>query len=249
MSEDSLKYRIDEFLKGLPDNYAIIEDQIPLEVQVAYFDFTRKIKDNLDIDNVLSDAGILYNSSRSLNDKKIILCKLASVPFVEAYRHIEKYCKKPDSGLEHWSKLALIESRMFLENYLTDESMVLISTGLGGKKDKLRYFVVCFSQNCHFITSSQKSIIKNEVETFSEKNEAETESLKFYEYYFTITCLLPVKNEIRELIRDIIRECNIYGNFLRKNFIVTNVKILKKKEIISFLSQMNKTESDEKENN
>ncbi len=248
MSEDSLKSRIEDFLKGLPDNYAIIEEQLPLEVQVAYFDFTRKIKDNLEKDNVLKDADILFNPSRSLNDKKTILCKLASVPFVEAYRHIEKFSKKPDHGLEHWSKLALLESRIFLESYLTDESTVLISTGLGGKKDKLRYFVAGITQNGNIIADSQKSIIKNEIETFFEKSEAETESLKFYEYYFTLTCLLPVKTEIRELMRDIIKECNIYGNFLRDDFIVTNVKILQKKEIMSFINLMNKPESNEREN-
>jgi hypothetical protein len=45
-------------------------------------------------------------------------------------------------SLKDWAALSLQESRMTLESSLLDENQVIISTGLGGKAKKLRYFAV-----------------------------------------------------------------------------------------------------------
>lgn len=243
MSEDSLRQRIHELLQGLPDKFTILQENIPIDIQLEYFEFTKKIKEGLVKDTVMSDSVNLNRADLGIQDKKTLLCRMASVPLVEAYRGIEAYSKQPDSGLEQWSRLALLESRMFLESYLTDESRVLISTGLGGRDEKLRYFFVGFSGMNAPLTEGQQTIIRVELESAFEKHKAELEELNMHVYYFTAQCLIPVGVEIRDFLKGIIRECNVYGQFLRDNFIVTNVKTLQEKEIMSFLNLMNKHDS------
>jgi hypothetical protein len=243
MSQESLRQRIHEFLQGLPDKITILEESIPLEVQIEYFEFTKKQKEGLDKDAVMLQAETLRRTDVPVSEKKTLLCRMASLPLVEAYRAIEAYSKDPDADLRQWSRLALLESRMFLESYLTEQSRVLISTGLGGRDEKLRYYFVGFSQLNAVITESQQNIIRIEFETAFEKHQAELEEITLYPYYFTIRCLIPVGVEIRDFLKAIIRECNVYGQFLRDNFIVTNVKTLQEKEIMSFLNLMNKHDS------
>lgn len=242
MDNESLRDKIKEFLKDLPGKYTILEERIPVDIQLAYFDFTRKIKENLDKNIVLDESVMLSNPDYSLNDKKVLLAKLASLAEVEAYRVIEKYAKNADHGLEHWSKLALLESRMLLESFLTDQGQVLIASGLGGKNGLLRYFFVGFTKENLALSDAQKKVINNEFESIISNQDGEIEELEFNETYFKLTCLLPVKSEIHELFKKIVRECNIYGSFLRDNFIITNVKILKENEILSFVSWMDKPE-------
>jgi len=243
MSDEGLRQRIHELLQGLPDKFTILEGNIPIDIQLEYFEFTKKIKEGLDTNSVMPEASDLLKSDVTVPDKKTLLCKMASVPLVEAYRGIESYSKNPDPGLEQWSRLALLESRMFLESYLTDESRVLISTGLGGRDEKLRCFFVGFSGMNAPLTEGQQTIIRVELESAFEKRQAELEELTMHTFYFTAQCLIPIGVEIREFLKGIIRECNVYGQFLRDNFIVTNVKLLQEKEIMSFLNLMNKHDS------
>ncbi|PKP20750.1 MAG: hypothetical protein CVU05_08355 [Bacteroidetes bacterium HGW-Bacteroidetes-21] len=240
MDNENLRDKIKDFLQGLPGKYTILEERIPVEVQLTYFEFTRKIKEDLDKSTVMSEADKLFAPEYSISDKKELLARLASLPEVEAYRTIEKFSGTPDTGLEQWSKLALLESRMLLESFLTDEGQVLIASGLGGKNGLLRYFFVGFLKENIAITDAQKKVIDNEFEAGISQQSGVIENTEFSSFYFTLTCLLPVQSEIHELFKRMTRECNVYGSFLRDNFIVTNVKFLNDKEIQSFVTLMDK---------
>jgi len=92
-----------------------------------------------------------------------MLVKLASINSVEAFRTIERYLKEPNHSLRDWAKLAFQESKLLLESKLLDENQVLISTGLGGKGMKLRYFTVILSDTGENLTKIQKKIINSEL--------------------------------------------------------------------------------------
>ncbi len=82
----------------------------------------------------------------SLQVKKEILARLATIEKVECYRVIEAFLEIAEEDLHDWALLALNESRMLLESKILDENQVFISTGLGGKEEKLRYFVALMSR-------------------------------------------------------------------------------------------------------
>ena len=112
---------------------------------------------------------------------------------------------------------------------------MFISTGLGGKGSLLRYFIVLLSKKRNALNEIQKKIIHGEFEFLLNKNDSELESITFYDKFVTMVVLIPLHITIKEFFREGINECNQFGNFLRANFLVTNVKQLSADEINEFL--------------
>jgi hypothetical protein len=126
---------------------------------------------------------------------------------------------------------------MHLESQLMEENQVFISTGLGGKEQKLRYFVVLISKGNTEISQTQKMVIRNEFELILKKFDAELEKVEFSGYLATILLLLPMNFALKRVFQEAITECNQYGDFLMDDFIVTNVKTLSFSEITEFLER------------
>ena len=137
---------------------------------------------------------------------------------------------------------------MLIQSSLLDEQQVFISTGLGGKGQKLRYYVVFINKNRQTIlNTTQQKLLKDEVIYELKKNDGEFESMDFSEGFSTVLAMVPLQADLKNLFRNIIDECNQYGNFLNEDMIVTNVKVLSKSEIIEMLKKKENPETDELE--
>ena len=263
MEQENIYEKIQEIIGNLPGNFSILEEQIDIETQMEYFEFSKSDKKEINAEEILKRKNELFSEDISLEDKKTLLVQLASIDNVEAYRIIEKFVKKADidnayasrpsttfgtgqavqdrtsikNDIHKWAVLALQESRMLLESSLLDENQVFISTGLGGKGSKLRYFIVLLSNTNKEFSEVQRKIIKSEFEFILKNYDAEVEKINFAHNFSTILCLIPLNISIQNVFEEIIKECNQYGNFLKSNFIVTNVKILSVKEISEFLEK------------
>jgi hypothetical protein len=131
---------------------------------------------------------------------------------------------------------------------LLDEQLVFISTGLGGKGQKLRYYVVFINKNREVILNSvQQKLLKDEVIFELNKHDGEFESMDFSEGFSTVLAMLPLQSDLKQIFRNIIEECNQYGGFLDDDMIVTNVKIMSRNEIIDMLKQNANEQFDEYE--
>ncbi|NOZ45877.1 MAG: hypothetical protein GXO79_03755, partial [Chlorobi bacterium] len=139
--------KLRELASQLDGNFNILENVIDVNVQMEYFKYSRNVKKDIDAKSILSKINNLFNENISISDKKHLLSQLASLDDVKAFRAIEKYMKNSDELLHDWALMAYQESKMLLESSLLDESQVFISTGLGGKGTKLRYFIVLFSKS------------------------------------------------------------------------------------------------------
>jgi hypothetical protein len=187
---------------------------------------------------ILQHQADLFDLSVPLDEKKNLLVLLASQEKVEAFRTIEKYAKNPDPELRAWSILAMQESRMVIQSSLMDEQQVYISTGLGGRGQKLRYFVVLIGRNDKEDYSPvQRKLVKNELEFAVNKNDGELEEMTFRKNLAIAVMLLPVKSDIQRVFSSVINECNQYGDFIRQDIIITNVKRLSISEITQFVNR------------
>ena len=238
---ENLYDKIHELFGDFRDHLNIQEETIDIELQIEYFEASKEFKNNIDKDEVLLESGSIFSRELTIEEEKVILTKLASVDKVEAYRILEKYLQQPNPALREWGLLALQESRMLIKSKLLDQNQVFISTGLGGKGDKLRYFVVILAQDNKPFNQTQKKIIQNEFETTLNKYEAEIEKLNFSGHIATIMTIIPIHITIRNLINEAIDECNLYGNFLVRNYIITNVKTLDFDEINRFIESQGGT--------
>jgi len=235
MDDENIYERIQDIFGNFPENFSILEEQIDIDLQMEYFEYSRNFKRNLSDNKIIAAKENLLDEKRSLASKKKLLVQLASLEEVEAYRAIEKYLKNPDSELKDWAVLAFQESRMLLQSKLLDEDQVFISTGLGGKGSRLRYFVVLINSYDKAFDNFQQKLIRAEFEFFLRKHDAELEEINFTGNYCTLLAIVPVKASIRDVFREAVTECNEYGDFISSNFIVTNVKTLSYEEISDFI--------------
>ncbi|MGM0620878.1 MAG: hypothetical protein ACQETJ_07530 [Bacteroidota bacterium] len=238
MEEDKYYKDIQKAIEELPGDFSILEEQIDIGDQMKYFEFSKEIREKDIGKECFENREELFLSETPDERKKEILSAIAAVDEVKAYRTIEKYLEKPDKELRNWAVLALQESRMLLKSSLLDEKQVFISTGLGGKGKKLRYYVVFINRERNsMLNPTQQKLVKDELIFALKDNEGEFESIDFFEGFSTSLILLPLKTDIKHLFNNVVAECNQYGNFLNDDMVITNVKVLSRGEIIQMLNQ------------
>lgn len=238
MEEKQFYQNIRKVLDDLPDNFSILEEQIDIDVQMKYFEHAQQIR-SLDLGaECFENREELFTAETSIERKKEILLSIAIIDDVKAFRTIEKFAGVAEGELKQWAVLAFQESRMLIQSSLLDEQLVFISTGLGGKGQKLRYYVVFINKNQQdILNATQQKLLKDEVVFEINQHDGEFESMDFSEGFSTVLAMLPLQSDLRQIFRNIIDECNQYGDFLDEDMIVTNVKIMSRNEILEMLKQ------------
>lgn len=246
MEEEIFYNNIQKALENLPDNFNILEEQIDMEVQMQYFEFSQNNRTALLSEECFQNREQLFCPETEKERKKEILSAIAAVDDVAAYRTIEKFLENEHGELKQWAVLAFQENRMLLQSSLLDEQQVFISTGLGGKGHKLRYFIVFINQEGDkILNATQRKLLKEELIFELKKYDGEFEVIDFMEGFSTAQIMLPLKADIKKAFRAIIDECNQYGHFLKDDFVITNVKVLSQEEIIRMLNQNRKNSDDD----
>jgi hypothetical protein len=234
---ENLFEKIQEILGKNPGKLKVLEQQIDMDLQVEYYECSRRLKNEVDEAWAMDQIKYLSEPEYSLEVRKNILARLASIERVECYRTIESYVETADESIKDWAFLALNESRMHLETQLLEENQIFISTGLGGREQKLRYFVVVMTRDKSGMTVSQKKVIQNEFEFILRRFDAELEEVSYSGYLASMLLLLPMNYSLKSIFQDAISECNQFGDFLSEDFIVTNVKKLSFTEIEQYIDR------------
>lgn len=237
MEGEKFYKNIQKVLEDLPENFSILEEQIDIEVQMKYFEYSKAIREEKRLEEYFEHRDELFNPDTTPERKKEIITTIAVVDDVKAYRTLEKYAAMETGELKQWGILALQESRMLLQTSLLDEQQVFISTGLGGKGKKLRYFVVFLNNNeQELLTPTQQKLLKDELIFELKKEDGVFESMDFTEGFSSALVMLPLNAGIKNVFQNVIDECNQYGDFLHDDLLVTNVKILTRKEILQVIN-------------
>lgn len=244
-NQESIFDTLQKMAGTVTQNLNILEEKIDVKLQMEYFEISKKVKENLNIDEIKNKKDQLFNPELSENEKKELLCSLASLEDVEIFRIIEKFASIKDNLLHDWAVLALQESRMLLKSALLNENQVFISTGLGGKENKLRYFIVLICNDNQQIDDLKKRIIHSELNFGLKKQNCEMEKISFNKKYAAILSLIPIDIAITDLLKSIIGECNKIGDFLKPNFLITNVKEFELDEIDSLIEKTKTQENKE----
>ncbi len=230
MDNENVYKKIQEFFGNLEDNFSLLEEPVDVAVQMKYFETSGKTRGTITEEEVLARKNELFDPEISIENKQTLLSQMAGIPNTEIFRAIEAYAKEPDTSLKEWTQLALQENRLLLESHLLDRRQVFISTGLGGKGHKLRYFVVLINKDGGLKPFQQK-IVHDEMEYALQKYNSELEKLDFLNLYTTMRVVVPISSDLAKLFREGIDECNQFGDFLSSDFIVTNMKELNEEEI------------------
>lgn len=235
-NDEHIIQRIEDILGGLSDNFRILDHQVDVDLQMEYFEFSRNQEKPESIEVVISSEANLYNDEITDENKKSLLVSLASIEKPEAYRIIERFVPIAKPELRDWAIMAKLESRMLLETTFSEESQIFISTGLGGRASKLRYFVAIFSECETEFTETQKRLVISEIEMALGKSDGELESVSSHYNYLSFLLLLPISVAVKDPIKTAIDECNSLAPFVKNDFIITNVKELSENEIGDIIS-------------
>jgi len=240
MEDENIYNDIQKIFEDLPDNFNILEEQIDLEIQMQYFEFSKKVREEEAETDYLECADELFVPETGIVRKQEILIGLAGTDDVKAYRFLEGFLEQTGSDLRSWAVLALQENRMLIQTSLLDEQQFFISTGLGGKGKKLRYYVVFINRNrIKLLTKTQQKLVKDELIFGLKPEDGEFESIDFSEGFSASQVLLPVTADIRHVFSNVVEECNQYGGFLEEDMIITNVKVLTRNEILDIINKQN----------
>jgi hypothetical protein len=236
--KDDVFERFRDSFSRLDGHFHVLEQRIPIELQLEYFKYSEQMRKNntkMTDDEYNVYLKSLSNDTLSSEHKKYILSALAISSDVRAYRLLEEYTQHPDPDVTNWAYMALMESRISLESDLLEEKQIYISTGLGGRGEKLRFYVLIVAAGKEPFRDYQRQTIEREFEYALPVDECEIERLTIYDSYVELLVLIPVKKDIKGIFDRIIAECNQYGNFLFHAITVTNVKELSAKEVAEII--------------
>jgi len=223
-------------LEGKFNNFSVVESPIDLSVQKEYLDLSDSIGfDNVNYEEILTEANRLFDQGTPIEAKKRILILLAHLRTMESSKILERYLKVSEGTLKDWAILSLKECRMFLESVLLKEEEGFISTGLGGRDTKLRYYVIVSTREGRTLTRSERETIEEGFKGSSDEYESEIEEISFGTNYAMMGILIPMHVAVGEVIEDGIRRCNRIGEILFVDYYVTNVKKPTKGEISRYL--------------
>lgn len=236
MREQELFRKFQESFRKWKGHFHILEQCVQMEEQMEYFKYSEKLRSTREWQE-LSETELtvlqndLDNPEALISQKKHALALLASSHLVKAYRILEKYTETPDPILEGWAYMAFMEGRISLESELSDEKQILISTGMGGKGEKLRFYILILANGLKPFQDYQQKIVEREFPYWLEKSDCEIERLTVREQSVEMVLLTPILADIKAILERAISECNEYGNFLSHSFAMSNVKELTEEEV------------------
>ncbi len=246
--EDKLFDKLKELSGMISDNFNVIDEPIDMQLQMDYFKRSKKVKSeiadkDIDIDEI-SDLLNPETGDEQLMDQMIML---AAIDDPKAFRILEDYAKDKSHRLHQWAMMAMQESKMLIEGSLLNERQVFVSTGLGGRGNSLRYFVVLIGNNVEEFVPYQQHAIQSEFETALKNNRSEMEKLEFEGKFAAMTVLMPLDIPFHKVLLSAVEQCNELGNFLNKDFLITNVKVLSFDEIKDIVDNNNVPSPDDYE--
>ena len=240
MSKNNPFKELHDSIQGNSNLYRIMEESIPLSVQTAYFKLSNKIRAKEYLFEYDLWSSQLFDDNVDDGQKRCVLLMLAASREITAFRLLEKYAEVADGEMVYWTALALLEARVQIESDILGERPVIVASGLGGKENKLRFFVVlAVTDNADF-SKYQEEMLERELLFHARKYNCEIEEIRVHQNFATIIALLPIELETPGLLFDaVITECNSFGDFLREDYVLTNVRILPDSEIRRTLSRVN----------
>lgn len=222
MTEEE-KSEILKLVASIPDEFRVIESQINFEVIDEYYELLEELDgqpDNLD------ELGN-WENIKSKEAIKKLLVKLSKIGDVPSYRKIERIIEAQNSEIMAFAHVALKFARMNLENQLSDEPIGFISSGLGGKGNKLRYYFAITSDEK--IEKDKETFIVDELQKVCARCDSEFEEIENHGNYVLIKILVSIDFAIGIVIEELINECP----FIDEGYLCTNVE----KPTVEFINQ------------
>ncbi|WPD22199.1 MAG: hypothetical protein SD837_18580 [Candidatus Electrothrix scaldis] len=226
-----------DFLEIIPEQFIVTEEELDQEVYAQFMAELEDLEPEADCAVLLGQAQELSSEALSLTQKKNILGQLAIQGAAEACQFLQQYCSNCEPDLEQWAKIALYECQMHMETDLFDEPVGLVSSGLGGEGEWLRYiFVLALQGECP--AEEQQQDIEGTLGRVCRQNHSKVEQVQFSPSYLSVRILVPLDEAVGEVVEEVIVQLNQRDGRVREEYMVTNVAVPSEEEIQAFLNDL-----------
>lgn len=227
----------------------VLERSVPVEVQMEYFRASKRMRRTLNANDRASDeeCGQWYAElcgtadtflPLSVEERRHLLLLLANSRNPKAFKCLKQYVEtEQDTATLDWACLALMDIQIALESELSEEKQIYIATGLGGKGEKLRFYVLMVSKGRKPFEEYQRNIIEREFGYYFPKVDCEIEELHVDLDYVELLILMPIRSNVQQILTKIIVDCNEYGGFLSDIYTISNVEKFTQAEIEEVLER------------
>ena len=214
MTNDEIK----GILGSTPDRLRNVEERIHPDVFLEFIDYEQNLNNQLSVD--------------SESKQKREFAELAVNGSIDSFRKIEKILSDADlsKGIRDFGIVALNFCRFKIENDLLDESVDMISSGLGGTENKMRCFLALEGKN--EITNAQFAYLKQSFDKITRERDSILEEAINFDKYVTLLILGSFDYAIGEIIDAGIASCE----FLKTEYYLTNVEIPTADQILSWMA-------------
>lgn len=221
----------------LPDQFIITEKELDRDLYDQFRAESEWLETQPDYTVLLYQGEELPGSTMPIPRKKTVLMELARWGTAEAYRLVQEYCARPDPGLEEWSRIALYECRMRMESDLLDEPVGLISTGLGGEGQRLRFIFVLALQG-EAPEEKRQQAMRKVLDEVCERQGSSIEQAEFRPSCLVVQVLVPLDVAVGAVIEESIVSLNRGKEEVYQDYLVTNVSVPTEEEIQEFLGAL-----------
>ena len=229
-------------LAQIPDRFIVAKEELDREVYAEYSRYVQRLISCQPHEAGLEARRTLFDPTVSLEVKREMLARLAQCGTVAAYRAIEQYVENPNPTLVQWSKIALYECRMALESELLEETVGIISTGLGGVQHRLRY-IVAVGLSCTPLHEAQRRRLESTWRTICERYDSVLEQVRFHSDHVIITLLVSMETAVGTVVDEGIAAANGDDLLLRRGYFITNVSVPTDEEIRRVLEEISRDET------
>jgi hypothetical protein len=217
------------------------EKELDLELYEQFMTEVEWIDPQPDYASLIRQGEQLVDKDMLISQKKQALVQLSQWGSAEAYRLVRKYAARPDQDLEEWSRIALYECRMHLESDLLDEPIGLISTGLGGDGQRLRFiFVLAFREETP--EEEQQLEMRGILDEVCKRYDSGIEQAEFRPSCLYVQVLVPVAVAVGEVIEESVALLNRVTEEVCLDYLVTNASVPTEEEIQEFLGGVRRKE-------
>ncbi len=218
----------------IPDQFIVTEKELNQEMYELFMTELEWIDPQPDYASLIRQGEQLTDKTMPISQKKLALVELAQWGTSEAYRVVQKYSARPDPGLEEWSRIALYECRMHLEEELLGQPVGLISTGLGGDGQRLRFiFVLVFQDETP--EEKQQQNMRETLDEVCERYGSGVEQMQFRPSCLVVQVLVPIDVAVGVVIEESVASLNRGKEEVCQDYLVTNVVKPTEEEIQGFL--------------
>lgn len=235
----------------LPQDFQQIDRIIPIEEQKRYYissHLNRKRQLSLSPKKLASIEGLLYDKRMGENWHRNTLVQLAAVRQLDAYRILEDFLIVAPERLKNWATLAEFDARIAIEADLTDrENVTVVTSGLGGRKNKMRFSSVCITTDWGALQAYQKDLLEKELLYAIKRANGELEDLHIGDSFVIANYLIPIGINPEPILRGAFAICNEMGDFMDISTLrTTNISLIEVSDI-DHLRRMMEQDKDKEE--